>query len=462
MLAWMIGTVLAVFGAGWMPGLPAISLSLGIALGAAALFSLNMRQLAWFGLGLAFGLIYHHYWGHSLLEARLPSSLEGRVVAIEGEVVEPPQRRRLAGGVLRQRFVFQAETPVAGKLLLSYYGEEEIRLGQRWRFQARLKRPWGLANPGSFNYQSWLAQHRFAGTGYVREKEAQLLGEASTWHSPIGSWRQRIADLLRAQFAERLEYGVLLALSQGDRSAIGHDQWQAIRRFGLNHLVVISGLHVGLVAAMAYLLGRSLGWRTGHVVAAAVAIVYAAQAGFALSTIRALAMLLCVQWLLLSYRQPRPVTTFTVALLVVGLLDPLATHNAGFWLSFTAVAIIYLYHSRFGNSRGVAALLSLQCLLSLGVGLLAGAWFGGISLLAPLANLVAVPVLTVWLAPLCLLASVVCLFNAPLAFILWDLAALPVAGFYALHNWINASWSFGWLEVGLPAWRIIALLPASS
>jgi len=465
MLSGTIGIALATFAAGWMPALPARQ---GIAvLALFALFCAGLKPVAAtrFLAGACLGLLYGVLWGENLLDRRPAPALEGEVLEVRGLVLEPPQRRAFSGGGERQRFPFlatefacpknESACPAdARRILLSYYGEQPIEAGERWRFQVRLKRPWGLANPGSFNYQAWLSQHRFAATGYVRDTGLRRLSAGRGWTGPHQRWRQRIANALRAGLPDSPARGVLLALSNGDRSAIGPEQWRRIRRYGLNHLIVISGLHVGMIAGLGFLIGRVFGRKPAHLSAALFALVYSAQAGFALPTLRALVMLATVQLVALGGRRVRPFRCMGVALFAVALIDPLATHNAGFWLSFAAVALIFYLNGQWPGVRGWRFVLLLQFSLSPATGLLASVWFGGASWLAPLANLLAVPVLTFWLAPLCMLASIVAPAFETAAGFLWKLASLPLVGFFRFDAFLS--------DLRIPLWLEFRLTPAAA
>ena len=346
-----------------------------------------------------------------------------------------------------------------GKLLLSYYGQRSLSAGQRWRFHVRLKRPWGLANPGSFNYQSWLAQHGYAGTGYVRDEPIELLGSAPdiAWYQ---LWRQRVTDSIRDHFSDQSERGLLLALSTGDRSAIRARDWERFQHLGLNHLVVISGLHVGLVAGIGFFLGGFVSRTGAHIGAVVLALSYAAVAGFALPTVRALAMLASVQLVSLCGRQLSPLRSLSLALLVVAVLQPLASHSAGFWLSFGAVALIFYLHAQWPGLRPWQFALLMQVSLSLIMGLAASYWFGGVGWLAPLANLIAIPIVSMWIVPLCLLASLLAGLHEPAAVSLWSLAAQPLHGMMALEQWWGDGHSAPWLVFQPELMTLLGILVA--
>ncbi len=489
MQSWMIVSAVGVFLSGWMPILPSPWLPL-----LAALTCLLLRRFAPAAAAvsacLALGFAWGCGWGLSLLAQQLPEALEATVLEATITVLEPPQRR-ISRGRLRQRFAARIELfdcpqinadcrRDVGRVLLSYYGKQPLRAGQRWRGEVKLKRPRGLANPGSFNYEAWLARHRFAATGYLRDTRLEPLPPVFPgWQG----WRQAVADSLQRSIADPDVRGVLLALGNGDRSGISQQRWQQFQRYGLNHLVVISGLHVGLVAGIGFLLGRLVNRRVAHLWAAALALAYSALAGFALPTQRALVMLASVQLVALAGRRVSPTRSLSAALLGVALLDPLATHSAGFWLSFAAVALIFYLRHMQPQWQGWRLVLGLQLVLAPAMGVLASAWFGGLGWLAPLANLVAVPVLSLWLAPLSLLGALLAWWDA--AAIIWPLAALPVEGFFVLDSalssqlplWLRlrpSPWQLGGLAVGLllllahralplrwlaTAWLGLALLP---
>ena len=153
--------------------------------------------------------------------------------------------------------------------------------------------------------------------------------------------------------------GLVQALSLGERSAIPPDQWEVLTRTGTNHLVAISGLHVGLVAGFAFLVTRRL-WtwsprltlalaapRAATVAALGAALGYSALAGFSISTQRSLIMLAVLLGALYWGRTARPFAALILALGLVLALDPQALLSYGFWLSFGAVAaLLYTLSSR--------------------------------------------------------------------------------------------------------------------
>ena len=223
--------------------------------------------------------------------------------------------------------------------------------GEIWRLLARLKRPHGMMNPGGLDYEGFLFRQGVRATGYV------VSGTANTRLRPaqgqvIERLRMAISDALRHRLGERPETGIVTALAVGDQQAIGPAQWDVFNRTGTTHLVAISGLHVGFLGLLGYLLGRWL-WslpartvlylaapRVGAVTGLLMAWGYAALAGFAVPAVRSLVMIAVVMIGLWSHRSWLLIDLLAAALWVVLLLDPLAVLAPGMWLSFGAVAIL--------------------------------------------------------------------------------------------------------------------------
>jgi competence protein ComEC len=212
------------------------------------------------------------------------------------------------------------------------------------------------------------------------------------------------------------------ALVIGDRSGFGQDDWDVLTRTGTNHLVAISGLHVGLIAGAIFLLVRWLWSRSARLTVALAApraaaiggmiasLGYAGLAGFSISTQRALVMIAVVFAALVWQRTLRPYHALVLALVGVLLVDPSAVLSPGFWLSFGAVAALLfsLGHrlpsrdlwTRWGRAQWAVGIGLLPLLFLL---------FGRASLVAPPVNLVAVPVFSLILLPLVLATSLLSL-----------------------------------------------------
>ena len=125
--------------------------------------------------GLACGCFLGLAHGTVLLQHRLVDACVGVPLVVTGTVSSLPTESRMLNDGLRQRFEFSVRdiSPSRcvgpSKLILSYYGDHKIRPADEWQFEVKLRKPWGLANPGSFNMQVWLAQRGVGGVGSVRK-----------------------------------------------------------------------------------------------------------------------------------------------------------------------------------------------------------------------------------------------------------------------------------------------------
>ena len=412
----------------------------------------HARLLGW---GLA-GFVWALLQANLILRDSLPAEFEGRDLLIEGRIASLPVSRGQ-----RQRFEFHIEgprqaaesaaLPVKRLRLRAWRGSLSVRprAGQRWRLLVRLKRPHGLLNPGGFDYEGWLFRHRIRATGYVRKShENQLLEEDSSGCFLL-CWRAWIRERLLAATGPRETAGLLLALSIGERSRISEAQWQWLRQTGTSHLVAISGLHVGLVAGLVFLLLNRL-WRLSPRLlhgcpapraaafgALAVATIYAGLAGFSLPTQRALLMLGAFLLAPIAGWRIGSSRSLALALLLVLLRDPLSVMSPGFWLSFGAVALIaYGLGARRGRPGKLIQSLRAQCQVSLGLVPLSLFFFQQFSLLAPVANLLAIPLVSLLIVPLTLLGSLLLFATPDPAAALLGFAADLLAWLGAVLRWL--------------------------
>lgn len=418
-------------------------------------------------ISLVFVLWLANY--HSLrLSQRLPHSLEGTEVLVVGKVsslVQSDIRRikfdfevsswldlegkHLEGfgaqtvksplfpSVLSEWSyrIYEPRLPI--KLKLSWYQELEILPGQIWQLKVKLKRARSSFNPDSFDYETWLYANGYGAVGYVRKgQENRLLSEAKV---SVNLLRQSLKEQLLGVLDGAPYGGLLVALMIGDRSGISPENQKIMQLTGTSHLLAISGMHIGFVALISYLLSqfvfKSWIWvfsvrknyffnkkaskilpsQLASVFALLCAIAYSVLAGSTLPTQRAIIMVATYCLANIFYTPKDFFIGFFVALLLVNVWDPMAVFSLGFYLSFLAVFSIQwvlLFHFSSGPEKRIPLISTLNLMLrsqvavffALGPILLLG--FGFFNPLSFVANLIAIPLVS-WLVLPFLLSSMI-------------------------------------------------------
>jgi competence protein ComEC len=479
MQSWMIGMVSGIIFTGSWPFLPPWPLSLlfaAVALGALRWKSGPARLVSGLACGCALGLVH----GTLLLQQRLADDCVSVPLIVAGRVSSLPIENRMPGDIRRQRFEFTVSDlapkrcvgPV--RLILSYYGDHRILPGDEWQFEVKLKKPWGLANPGSFNMQVWFSQEGIGATGSVRESgRTQQLSSADGVYALHHRLRLMISERIGGLELDPDVGAILRAITVADKSGIDPRLWILFQQFGINHLLVISGLHVGMVAGVGYLLGGLYvrifssgasggGWIPG-VTALLLACLYGALAGFSLPTQRALCMLCCFVVAGLAGRRSGSGNNLLLAATVVLILNPLAALGSGFWLSFGAVAAL-LWLARWQQGIGfLRRLLSTHGFMSLVMLPLGALFFGGGSLVSMLANLVMIPLVGWVVVPLGLMAVVFFWCGWSVESTLWRLAGWPLEQIFPLARAladIGGNWLYLPLSANLPQVLLVLLAVA--
>lgn len=419
-----------------------------------------------------FGLLWASMHASIMLQRTLAADLEGKDIVVDGRIASIPERRQHS---LRFELApLGSPDPTVSdrlprRLRLSWYGRAPaLEADDVWRLTVRLKRPNGLMNPGGFDYEAWLFQHGIGATGYVRKQAGNRRLRRAIGLTRL---RQSIAAAIHRSLPESANAGVIAALAVGARSGMSAPQWGVLTATGTNHLLAISGLHIGLVAGLVLLLTRRL-WaqstrltnrfaapRAGAVAALLAATIYAALAGFSIPTQRALIMLLVILGAQITRRHNQPSRSLAMALLGVLILDPLAVLAPGFWLSFAAVATILFGMSgrltmtglwwRWGRVQWLVALALLPLSLL---------FFQRVSLVAPLANLLAVPWVSLLVVPLVLVATICLAVYPPLAAALLHVADALISAMWALLH-AMAAWPLAQYVHAAPApWALAAAL----
>jgi competence protein ComEC len=430
-------------------------------------------------IGAAFGAGF--FWAAACAHWRmgdwLAPELEGRDIAVVGVVSSLPATAER--GV---RFEFDVEAldgtaRLPGKVLLSWYrnpGPEEapallgasVHPGERWAFTVRLRRPHGLVNPHGFDYEAWLLERGIGATGYVRSRnEPRRLGYRNSALDHVEKAREAVRDRFLSVLGPTPAAGILAALAVGDQRAISREEWQLFNRTGVTHLMSISGLHITLVSGLAAWL-VSIGWRrvpqlvlrvparkAAALAAIVAALAYTLLAGFGVPAQRTFWMVAMVAIALWSGRMSSPWRTLALALAVIVLMDPWAPLSPGLWLSFGAVVLIFYVAAGWTEAGPKWAQWGrVQWAITVGLAPAALLLFGQVSIAGPIANALAIPLVSVIITPLAIVAAVLP-FDALLEF-----CALLVQWLLEFLEWCAMLPAALWQQHVPPLWTVLLAL----
>jgi len=431
----------------FLPAVPANYLPISLILATLLLVAIwrlkhqSIRKIFILGLALTLGFYWNANYANQRLKNILPSELDGSEFELIGRVDALPQ-----GNTHGVRFAFELEELSARekiaafprRVYLSWSPDwkstntvPEIIPGQRWKLKVKLKQPYGLLNPHTFDFERWAFQQDYGATGSIRS--GQLLDA-----NAIGILDFRLGmELRRWQLREKIQrllpkdaryQGVLIALVLGDQNAIEQDDWRIFNATGIGHLISISGLHVTMLAGVGAIVAARL-WRrfslplyipVGKIAALMgflTAFIYTWLAGFQIPAQRTMYMVGVVAFALWNGRNPRSFDIWWWALFFVLLLDPMAAYTPGFWLSFGAVAAI-LYSMKdskalLGIPTGkgfelhwfdrlkiaISEACRVQTVVTLALLPLTFYWFYQTSIVSPIANALAIPLISYIVTP---------------------------------------------------------------
>lgn len=410
---------------------------------------------------------------------RLDPAWEGHDVAVQARVLGLPVRN---GDSLRLFLALESSPQgvrLPARVVVNWYARgpqvlPEVRSGERWGLTLRLRQVHGASNPHGFDRELWLWQRGVGATGYVRDgprdPAPQRLSAASAWSVDVA--RQAVVLAIEQRVSDVRAAGVLQALVVGEQAAIEREDWSIFRITGVAHLMSISGLHVTLFAWLAMVVLRStwrrlagvwpgalLAWPTPTVAAwggVCMAAAYGVFSGWGVPAQRTVLMLAVVVALRWGARRWPWSVVWACAMAAVVCWDPWALLQAGFWLSFVAVAILMSSNARTPrsaepeplNARFWAwwrQLLREQGSITVALVPMTLVWFGQVSWVSWLANLAAIPWVTLVVLPLSMLGVLV----PPL----WDLAALAVSAMLAVLAWM-AQWPWASSSWAIPPWPL--------
>jgi len=358
---------------------------------------------------------------------------DSRIRQIVGIIESPPVAMKN-----RLKFVLKTEAidqdkvshKVSGKINVSMWGKSpHLAVGDRISFSARIKPPRNFNNPGRFDYERYMRFNKIWGIAHTQAQKVIRVKNSSAPKTIgiINAARLRISDHIHRR-VDHESKGVLKALIIGDRDGIPPKLREAFNRAGVGHLLAISGLHVGIIATVAFAFFRRLlsyipailrrAWtrKAAAVFALVPVLIYGFLAGMAPSTQRAVIMVGLFLLTFLLEKEPDLINTLAAAALLILICNPPALFAISFQLSFAAVLAIIIGMShiserypRFQDGRGPLNLLIVFILVSffatLGTLPLVMLYFNQVSLIGLLANIFLIPLIGFMVVPLGLVAA---------------------------------------------------------
>lgn len=453
-------------------------------------FSISHAYIRHALLGIAvfvFGVCWATGFAMWRLSDELPHAWEQKTLEIVGVVASVPEATER--GV---RFRFDVENVMTPNALVPrnislnqyrddyFYGVKhgqvaalahEFHAGERWQLSVSLKRPHGTQNPHGFDFEAWALSENIRATGSIKNSRKNTVANKKlsdfVWHPKYvvehlrASVQQRIGKVL----VNRPYFGIIQALVMGDDSQIKADDWQVFLRTGTSHLMSISGLHITMLSGLVFAvtgfcwrrspkLALRLPTRKAATVAGVVtALVYALIAGFSVPSQRTFYMLLVFAIALWSGRQLVISQVLAAALFVVVLFDPWAVIAPGFWLSFGAVAMLaYALGARVGQVHWLRAAVQTQWAVTIGMLPLLLVMFNQTSVISPVANAFAIPLISFVVTPLALLGS----FLQLDASLYLSYRAMEVC--MMVLKWLNHSPIAVWQQPAPPSWTLLSAM----
>lgn len=448
-------------------------------------------------VSVVIGLMFGFHYGYKQFNMQLPDKLDKKEFLIRGSVIgllkSQDQRHRFKFSIDSIKLSsleagYNAKLPSLNPVLLSWYGDHElkkdIKTGTDWQFLVRLRKPRGMLNQNGFDYQAWLFQNSISATGYIVESvlnqpiaklKCSLYCE---FFNAVNKLRESIKQAIYSSDIKLREKAVIAALTIGDKQGLSA-WWDDLARFGIVHLMVISGLHIGLMAGFGYFIGSLIGrvicifstaiypkiqlskyvLLIAPIAALLTALIYSFLAGFTLPTQRALIAVFLVMLPRIFYFPLRTDSLFLWSLFIIALVQPLAVLGASFWLSFCAVLLLILYFSpRIYLGSKMAKIFASQLVLFVGMAAPLIVFIGQISWLSIWVNFLAVPVISFITVPLCLLAGVMFFLLPSWADIIWQWASISISGLWSMFELLPKDWGLFNFSIPNTKFLYIALL----
>lgn len=361
---------------------------------------------------------------------------------------------------------------VSGNIRLTIPNDSNFQYGDFIRFQTSLKKIQSFQNPGGFDYERYINHQGIYATGFITKKSTIMLlrqNAASFMRLKLEIFRQYLKEIIYSN-ASTPQREIIEAMTIGNQNAIPVDVNNNFNKTGTSHILSISGLHIGMVAAITFfaislILKRSeylmLRFNIIKIASAAaflMIIFYSLIAGMGVTVVRSALMALVFMCALFLSRQKDIFNALTLTALIILVITPSSLFDISFQLSFASVlAIIYIV-PRFSNfinplleglplwcqktSRHIFLSIFVCVAATLGTMPLIVFYFNRVSAVTIIANLITVPLLGTIALAFCMFFMLCAFFSPFLAGIFIKISSFFVQiSVYVIDYLASLSWS---------------------
>lgn len=395
----------------------------------------HWRALLLYTLAFSIGLAYSSWRAEQRLADELspPLHLKEKTLIATVRGLSPAPEQRFPFVLEVERTIDTENTHVPSLLYVLDPLKRDWPPGSRWQLPVRLFARRGTANPYGYDVERWMWASGILARGHAGRDRLHL-NDATDAHARLDQLRHSLVQRARQVLGTTREAGLIMALTVGVQNHLTPEDWALFSRTGLNHLVAISGLHIGIIAGLVALCAKyclrylAIPYISPRITIALVTVLsataYSLLAGFSIPTRRALFMIVIAAFMQLRRHAFTAYQTLWTALALVLLIDPFAVLAPGLWLSFGLVAtLLAVTVGRRQALKGWRVAITTQIATSIVLLVPLALFFGTYPLASPIANMLAIPYVSLVVTPLSLMGMLLPLDS------LLHLAAWSARGF---------------------------------
>ncbi|MBX2975056.1 MAG: DNA internalization-related competence protein ComEC/Rec2 [Ignavibacteriaceae bacterium] len=332
-----------------------------------------------------------------ITKIELPRKGELRFVTQLDSISIKNSKPNVSGATLLTRFQNKSQSEIERMYAL-------IKVGNQVEIIGNFNRGRSQRNPGEFDYRKYLRTQGIAGTLLLNDKSQVQILESSTHfvQNFINEIRFSIYQKIVSLHNEQTS-GLIKGLILADRNDIDFETKSEFINAGVVHVLAVSGLHVGFIAIIFVVLFGRFHIIIRYILTILGLLIFLVITGAPASVFRATIMAILYLVAVLTNRSANPFNLLSIAALILLLIDPNELFNPGFQLSFSAVLSIlviypiikkYVDSIRINNSfKSIILFIGVSLSAQIGTMPLTNYYFGKISIIALVSNLLVIPII---------------------------------------------------------------------